>query len=569
MIIYITALIYYLIFILRTSFRANGEIFFTLVDDAMISMRYARNLASGYGLVWNPGELPVEGYTNFSWTIWMSFIHLFPVPETKISLIIMFTGVIILLLNLWVVKLIAEKISNKSILITYIALILTAFYYPLVYWTLRGMEVGILTLFINYSILLAFRIQENFRLKDILLLSMLISLGILTRIDAIVPFLIIICFVVIMVTPRYRKLSLSILSLSLILSILGHTLFRLSYYGDALPNTYYLKITGVSIIERVSLGMVVFIKLFFSHLFLPILIILIFNLNKWRKILDMRIILLLLIFLGQCIYSIYVGGDFAEYNVGGANRFISIGMMPFIIMASIGISGAARFLCAGKSPQLYKAVFIFGLFLVGGGVITIWGLDDDPFKTYTQYRLISGGYLLVIGSITIILSTLFMNKLGEKRILLMSSVFTLIVFIFMNGGLLTHWFFHNAHMLDSDIVRARKAILINGSTKESAVIAAHAVGQISYFSHRYVVDLLGKADKTIARGEPAAVFRPGHNKWNYDYSIGKLRPDIIADNWGKLSDYLNNDNNGYEIAKVSDFYVRKDSNLIQKIVINK
>src|SRR3989304_4315434 len=192
MIIYITALIYYLIFILRTSFRANGEIFFTLVDDAMISMRYARNLASGYGLVWNPGELPVEGYTNFSWTIWMSFIHLFPVPETKISLIIMFTGVIILLLNLWVVKLIAEKISNKSILITYIALILTAFYYPLVYWTLRGMEVGILTLFINYSILLAFRIQENFRLKDILLLSMLISLGILTRIDAIVPFLIII-----------------------------------------------------------------------------------------------------------------------------------------------------------------------------------------------------------------------------------------------------------------------------------------------------------------------------------------------------------------------------------------
>ena len=100
MIIYITALIYYLIFILRTSFRANGEIFFTLVDDAMISMRYSRNLASGYGLVWNPGELPVEGYTNFSWTIWMSFIHLFPVPETKISLIIMFTGVIILLLNL-------------------------------------------------------------------------------------------------------------------------------------------------------------------------------------------------------------------------------------------------------------------------------------------------------------------------------------------------------------------------------------------------------------------------------------------------------------------------------------
>ena len=33
-------------------------------DDAYISMRYAANLLSGEGLVWNPGER-VEGYTNF------------------------------------------------------------------------------------------------------------------------------------------------------------------------------------------------------------------------------------------------------------------------------------------------------------------------------------------------------------------------------------------------------------------------------------------------------------------------------------------------------------------------
>jgi hypothetical protein len=39
-----------------------------LIDDAYISFRYARNLASGAGLVFNPGER-VEGYTNFSWVI--------------------------------------------------------------------------------------------------------------------------------------------------------------------------------------------------------------------------------------------------------------------------------------------------------------------------------------------------------------------------------------------------------------------------------------------------------------------------------------------------------------------
>ena len=41
---------------------------FCLQDDAYISFRYARNAALGQGLVYNPGE-PVEGYTNFLWTV--------------------------------------------------------------------------------------------------------------------------------------------------------------------------------------------------------------------------------------------------------------------------------------------------------------------------------------------------------------------------------------------------------------------------------------------------------------------------------------------------------------------
>ena len=39
-----------------------------LCDDAYISFRYARNLVEGHGLVFNVGEA-VEGYTNFSWTL--------------------------------------------------------------------------------------------------------------------------------------------------------------------------------------------------------------------------------------------------------------------------------------------------------------------------------------------------------------------------------------------------------------------------------------------------------------------------------------------------------------------
>ena len=47
----------------------HGWLYFHLTsDDAYISFRYARNLAEGRGLVWNPGQ-HVEGYTNFSWVL--------------------------------------------------------------------------------------------------------------------------------------------------------------------------------------------------------------------------------------------------------------------------------------------------------------------------------------------------------------------------------------------------------------------------------------------------------------------------------------------------------------------
>jgi len=39
------------------------------IDDAYISLRYARNLAAGYGLTFNVGGPRLEGYTNFLWVV--------------------------------------------------------------------------------------------------------------------------------------------------------------------------------------------------------------------------------------------------------------------------------------------------------------------------------------------------------------------------------------------------------------------------------------------------------------------------------------------------------------------
>src|SRR5690606_9422576 len=46
------------------------------VDDTFITLRYARNLAVGEGLVWNPGQVPpAEGYTSFAWTVLLAPVH--------------------------------------------------------------------------------------------------------------------------------------------------------------------------------------------------------------------------------------------------------------------------------------------------------------------------------------------------------------------------------------------------------------------------------------------------------------------------------------------------------------
>ncbi len=40
-----------------------------LVDDSYITFRFSRHLAGGLGLVWNPGEAPVEGFSNLLWML--------------------------------------------------------------------------------------------------------------------------------------------------------------------------------------------------------------------------------------------------------------------------------------------------------------------------------------------------------------------------------------------------------------------------------------------------------------------------------------------------------------------
>jgi hypothetical protein len=90
------AFLLYVVFALRTGFTVGGETYYALADDASISMRYAKHLAEGHGIVWNVGDPPLEGYTNFSWMVVMAGVHLLPLATAKMALPVMLLGVLTL-----------------------------------------------------------------------------------------------------------------------------------------------------------------------------------------------------------------------------------------------------------------------------------------------------------------------------------------------------------------------------------------------------------------------------------------------------------------------------------------
>ncbi len=102
------------VFIYLSSTVVGGVRYFLLFDDEMISMRYAANLAHGYGLVWNPHGVHVEGFTNPLWVFIMAFFHLLPVSLAKMSLLVELLALALGVVNLVLVWRLANIVSASK-----------------------------------------------------------------------------------------------------------------------------------------------------------------------------------------------------------------------------------------------------------------------------------------------------------------------------------------------------------------------------------------------------------------------------------------------------------------------
>jgi arabinofuranosyltransferase len=530
------ALTFYLLFILRTGFVVDGELYFTLFDDSMISMRYARNLAEGHGLVWNPGEQPpVEGYSNFLWTLWMAALHLLPVPISKVPLAVAVSGALLLLTQLWVVAALAKNLTGvRRSWAGFFAVFLTAFSYPLIYWTLRGMEVGLLALLASGAALLAFRCRDEGRTADLLGLGACLGAAVLTRDDAITFVAVLAVYAVAAARGGPARFRVAAFLLSAILVPKGlHLAFRWSFYGDLLPNTYYLKLAGSSLPDRIGRGLLTFGAVVTQHL-APVLaaggLLLLGIRRSGERVLQSKLLLLSSLFLAQAAYSVYVGGDAWEY-MNLSNRYVAVAVPALSLLAGMGLARLGR--AGGPEPRVLGLLLGTGAFLGG-----LWNVGQKISEEMVSPRDLVWGVALASAGMALLCLFLLSFRgspgsiqAGGRRPERAMLLWALLLWAFVNGKGSLQWVLDNAYELPMNIEMTRVGLLIRESSDPGAWVAVAAAGHTPYFSERPTVDVLGKCDRRIARMARVRDFMPGHDKTDYAYSFGELRPDIVAHYW--------------------------------------
>ena len=546
------ALAFYLLFILRTSFAIGGTRYFVLFEDAMISMRYARHLADGHGFVWNIGEPPIEGFTNLLWVLWMSVAHKIGLSESKISLFIMLSGVVIMLMTGFVTAKVARKISDAA-WVPVAVLAATLFDYPLVFWTRRGMEGGALALVVYTLLWLVLENEDEFSLRRSLAMGALTAGALLIRSDSVVPVGLILLYGF-LTTKNKRWLFAGVIAVFALSAVGGQTVFRKAYFHESLPNTYFLKLYKINPLHRIKRGAFVALEVLALHLALPLSIVFasVTGLRRdfYKDKQVRRLALLGALFVGQIAYATYVGGDAWEWMLY-ANRYMCIGMPALIVLVAVVLSRLVDALGnAASANDTTSSFFVrrlsLGLVICG---FTLFALNVYAKKfpetgiaatiTFSKIAVAMGGAWVFLGALLRFKDlregvadgfVALRRRFSSQRTVAGAAV-VLMALVWMPSHLLplARWAGQNAAQYKDEANYTRLGILIRETTPPELRMAVAAAGATPYFAQRPTEDLLGKNDSHVAKLAPRGVFSPGHDKWDYEYSLGERNSDLIVE----------------------------------------
>jgi arabinofuranosyltransferase len=480
-------------FIYHSSFiTIDGKRYFCLFDDAMISMRYAWNFSHGAGLVWNQGEY-VQGYTHLLMTLLMSFVTLMFDKSTAV-LVMQILGMGFMLAIAYVTMNISSYIletgdSRHQTLVRILSFCCALFYYPLAYWSLMGMETGLLTLLSLLGILSAFKYVRSANIIFLFLTSLFFGLAFLTRNDSIIVSVLVWIYIF-WETPGLIRSDLRNLPRLLgpvglfLLFIVGQLVFQELYYGTFLPNTYTLKLIGMPLPARLINGIE-----FVTPFLIAVAFILVLSTMEVLFDFQKRKLLLLLLVFSGIGYQVYVGGDPWDYW-----RMMSPSMPLLTLLFIVTVNSIVL---AISETQAYRIYFLRNPLL--------------PAKHIPQILI---AFLTAIGLLTV--NARFVREIT---------------------------FLDKPYATTHNQINVNIAIALNQLTTGQATIGVYWAGAIPYYSDRRAIDFLGKSDRYIAQLPPDMSGKvawlgmnsvPGHNKYDLDYSIKILKPTYVQGfEWGR------------------------------------
>jgi hypothetical protein len=335
-------------------FFFHMEHFQVFIDDAYISLRYARNLADGRGLVYNPGER-VEGYTNFLWTMMLA-------ASLKLGLNGVMTarylGVSFSIAVLLLTSLFSAVAFGRSRPGDWAASLLLSLSGCFAFWSGAGLENGLFVFTALAGQALFLRKVERPALKRGFSWGGMFALTYFARPDGGLFFAV--AFFLRLFFFREGGLRAGLRELAgacavFWVPVLIHLAWRYGYYGDLLPNTFYVK--GKTDYKRIYWGLDYlwsFLKVY--SLLLPAPLFLVFAFKRRLK----REVSVLLFAAVYLVYVISVGGD---------------KVFPYFRLFMVLL------------PNLYL--------LIGWGLETLWKEVSERTSVF-KAAAISAAYLLLV-----------------------------------------------------------------------------------------------------------------------------------------------------------------------------
>ncbi|MFA5960396.1 MAG: protein LphB [Tatlockia sp.] len=227
------------------------------IDDMYISMRYAKHWVLGHGLVWNIGEEPVEGYSNFSFVTLAALamqLTLQPLFFLKA------TGVVSLLFSTLAIYLLSRFFVSKVLAV--IPCLWMLLYRGEILWSVSGLETITYQALIGFALYFLLRgmgycsLQERKEAHSGFgaLAGFFMALAGVTRPEA--PALMLLFMSLALwdkpknshktwyrMSPLYAQF-LVFTVLGFVVPYLPYFLWRLHYFGRLFPNPVYCKSFG-------------------------------------------------------------------------------------------------------------------------------------------------------------------------------------------------------------------------------------------------------------------------------------------------------------------------------------